>query len=147
MKLLTATLAAIALTACAAPVTAIDGGDEGIYAATGRQPTINVRTFRLARSADLWTLEERKPDGAWAQFPCSADCALRKSAADDLKRIFPAQTLSEIVPHCLHNAALAFCRYSIVQKPQSRSYVLVTFAGTEPIPVRLARIGPRPEGK
>ena len=57
-----------------------------------------------------------------------------------LRRLLRAHTLKEIVPDCLHNAAFAFCHYTLVNKPDFHSYVLVALGRGEPIPVRLTRI-------
>jgi hypothetical protein len=138
MRRLLSALAFLALAAGAAPAAAIDGTDEGTYIATRSQRGQAIRTFRLARSGDAWSLTERRADGSFTPLTCSASCDYRRS--EDVSRFFPADSLAQIVPDCVNNSVFAFCRYSLVDDPKFRGYVLVVLGEAEPFPVRLARV-------
>jgi hypothetical protein len=99
----------------------------------------------MVQGADQWTLEDRKPDGSWASVTCEKECTLRESSEADIQRFFPAATLAQITPDCIHNMAFAFCGYTLKTNTAVRGYLFVVLSYNPPVSLRLARVTPDPK--
>lgn len=141
MRLRTLVFAALVLLV-SFPAMALQPGDAGTYLVVNVQGQITPKAFRMVQGADRWTLEERKPDGLWASVTCEKECTLRESSEADIQRFFPAATLAQIMPDCVHNMAFAFCAYSLKTNPAFRGYLFVALITNPPVSLRLARVTP-----
>ncbi|MDP2033236.1 MAG: hypothetical protein Q8K29_07485 [Polaromonas sp.] len=141
MRIRTLVFAALVLLA-SLPALALQPGDAGTYLVVNVQGQITPKAFRMVQGANQWSLEERKPDGSWASVTCETECVLRDSSEADIQRFFPAATLAQITPDCVHNLAFAFCGYSLKTNALFRGYVFVAMIANPPVSLRLARVMP-----
>ncbi|MBI4756335.1 MAG: tetratricopeptide repeat protein [Betaproteobacteria bacterium] len=116
--------------------------DHGTYAVMNTKGEVTNKAFRVSRRDSEWILEDRKPDGSWAEATSEADCRLSVSSADDIQGFFSSSDLAEISPTCVHSKAFAFCAYSLRKRPKSRGYVFVALTEKPPVRLRLARMAP-----
>ncbi len=124
------------------PAAALEPGDAGTYLLVNVQGQITPKAMRLVQGPGQWTLEDRKPDGSWASVTCEKECTLQTSTEADTQRFFPAATLAEITPDCIHNMAFAFCGYSLKTDAAFRGYLFVGLVVNPPVSLRLARVIP-----
>jgi hypothetical protein len=121
---------------------AVEPGDAGTYLLVNTKGEVTPMAMRLSQSANQWTMEDRRPDGSWKSVSCGTDCSLRISSAADIQRFFPAATLAQITPDCIHNMAFAFCGYSLKTNATFRGYLFVGLVVNPPVSLRLARVIP-----
>lgn len=119
---------------------ALDASDVGTYAVIHRDGHVTDFTFFVSLSGGAWNLEQKKPDGSWSSVTCERDCILHESNQKDIARFFPASTLAEIAPTCVHNAAFAFCNYTLLSRPNARDYIFIALVTPQPIPLRLKKL-------
>ncbi len=131
----------ISLFVCGA-AQAVDDGDSGIYLIVNVKGELSNKSFRLSHTDAEWVIEDRKPDGSWASVTCEKDCKMLTSAQTDIQRFFPASTLLQITPDCIHSKAFAFCGYSLKSDAKFRGYLFVALTEAQPITLRLARVIP-----
>lgn len=133
-------LACLCLLAIPTPALALEATDVGTYAVIHRDGHVTGFTFFVSLTGTRWDVEQRQSDGAWANVTCERDCVLQESTRDDIARFFPAATLAEITPSCVHNSAFAFCDYRLRSRPGSKGYVFVALVRARPIPLGLKRL-------
>ncbi|OOG35864.1 hypothetical protein [Polaromonas sp. A23] len=124
------------------PAVAIEPRDAGIYLLVNAKGEVTPKAMRLSQSATGWTMEDRKTDGSWVSVSCDKDCTLQTSGDADIQRFFPAATLAQITPDCVHNIAFAFCGYALKADATFRGYLFVALVTTPPVTLRLARVIP-----
>jgi len=114
--------------------------DFGIYAIVDIKNQVTKMHFRISQRDSEWVLERRRPNNSWDTMECPAECRLITSTEADVQRFFSASVLSQILPTCIHNRALAFCRYSQSNDPRKMDYTFVVITEKQAIPVRLRKI-------
>ncbi|GAB3252944.1 hypothetical protein [Chitinimonas naiadis] len=119
---------------------AFDTADAGTYVVMRRDQTETTMRFHVSTAEGKWKLEQKKEDGSWEDITCEKDCALRESVDTDIQRFFPAKTLQQIDPTCLHNDAFAFCSYRFKASPDEKHYLMVALVTGTPTPVYVKRV-------
>ncbi len=121
---------------------AVVESDIGTYLIVNTKGEITTRAFRVLQRGKEWIVEDRKPDGSWADVTCEADCKMSVSSGAQIEQFFPSSTLSQITPDCIHSKAFAFCGYSLKTNAAFRGYLFVALIERQPIVLRLARVTP-----
>lgn len=119
---------------------ALDTSDVGTYAVIHRDGHVTDFTFFVSLTEGKWNVEQKTPDGSWSNVTCERDCVLHESNQKDVARFFPASTLTEIAPTCVHNTAFAFCNYSFRSHPETRAYIFIALVTPQPTPLRLKKL-------
>lgn len=133
-------LTLVVLFGIAASAAALDRSDVGNYAVIHRDGHVTDFTFFVSLSGGKWNIEQRQPDGSWANVTCTQECVLHESTARDIARFFPASALREMTPSCVHNTAFAFCSHTPRSRPGSREYTFIALETPRPTPLRLKRL-------
>lgn len=123
-----------------ASASALDKTDIGHYAVIHRDGHVTDFTFFVSLTDGKWNLEQRQPDGSWSNVTCTSGCTLQESKAQEIARFFPATTLKEISPSCVHNTAFAFCSYTLRSHPESKEYAFIALVTPQPTPLRLKKL-------
>jgi hypothetical protein len=133
-------LSFIVLFGIAATAAALDKSDAGNYAVIHRDGHVTDFTFFVSLTGDEWNIEQMQPDGSWSSVTCTRDCVLHESKAQDIARFFPANTLREMTPSCVHNTAFAFCSYTLRAHPERKDYKIIALVTPQPTPISLKRL-------
>ena len=116
--------------------------DNGTYLIVNMKGEVTNKAFRVSQRGAEWAIEDKKPDGSWSDVTCAAECKLAVSTEAQIQQFFPAATLTQITPDCIHSKAFAFCGYSLKNNTAFRGYLFVALTERQPIVLRLARVTP-----
>ncbi len=130
----------IVLFGISAGAAALDQSDTGSYSVIHRDGHVTDFTFFVSLSGDKWNIEQRLPDGSWANVTCTQDCILHQSKEQDVVRFFPASARKEISTSCIHNTAFAFCSSALRLHPENKDYTFIALTRPQPIPLKLKKL-------
>jgi len=119
---------------------ALDASDVGTFAVIHKDGHVTNFTFFASFVDEGWNIEQKMPDGTWSNVTCEHDCVLHTSTQKDISQFFPAKTLAEITPSCVHNTAFAFCNYRPQAQPDNKGYIFIALITAQPKPLLLKKL-------
>ena len=121
-------------------VAALDEKDLGIYLVVHSSGNVTSEAFRVFQDNEGWQMQARQSDGSWKDVVCGNErCTLRVTSPEQIRKMFDAKALSQIAPDCVNSRSFAFCRYTLLNNPQSGGYLWLAIDRDPAIQVRLVK--------